>query len=155
AELLSMRRARLVALTLVITFGFMTSAHAASPADAQSEADFLARTNADRASAGLGSLQVSSDLVALARQHSSDMANSNSLYHTPNLGSVVQNWLKVGENVGRGTGGVATIQDAFMASPHHRENILDPAYTQAGVGVVWSGNMLYVTVQFRKPEYTY
>ncbi|HEV7686625.1 MAG TPA: CAP domain-containing protein, partial [Acidimicrobiia bacterium] len=41
---------------------------------------------------------------------------------------------------------------AFMNSPSHRENILDPAFTQLGVGVTFDGSKyLYVAVIFRQP----
>ena len=45
------------------------------------------------------------------------------------------------------------IQTAFMASPSHRENIVDPGFTQLGVGVTWDGKeYFYVAVIFRTPS---
>jgi hypothetical protein len=42
-----------------------------------------------------------------------------------------------------------------MASPSHRENILDPGFTQMGVGVTWDGKeYFYVAVIFRTPSST-
>jgi hypothetical protein len=43
---------------------------------------------------------------------------------------------------------VSAIHDAFMNSSEHRSIILDPDFTQVGVGVVSSGNLLYVTEIF-------
>jgi len=45
----------------------------------------------------------------------------------------------VGENIAWGTLGLATpkaIVQAWMASPEHRENILDPRYRNSGIGVL-------------------
>lgn len=146
-----MRRIVVAALTILLLAGVVTSAHAATPPDGQAESDFLSRTNADRAASGLAPLRLASDLVDLARRHSEDMAASDSIFHTPNLGGTVQNWQKVGENVGRGSA-VDVVENAFMASPTHRENILDGAYSETGIGVVWKDATLYVTVLFRQPK---
>src|SRR3954449_5018975 len=127
-----MRRIVLATLTLLLLAGVVTTAHAATPAEGQAETDFLSRTNADRAANGVGGLRVSSDLVDIARRHSADMAASNSIYHSTNLGGTIQNWQKIGENVGRGSA-VDVVQNAFMASPAHRENILDSAFTETGI----------------------
>src|SRR5207237_1010271 len=43
---------------------------------------------------------------------------------------------------------VQSIQDAFIASPHHYENLVDPVYNYVGIGVVDSGGKIYVTVDF-------
>src|SRR5205823_4546063 len=118
--------------------------------DPGSEGGFVARTNQERTSRGLGALAVADDLVAIARQHSQEMASSGRLYHNPNLGTQVQGWNAVGENVGTGPS-VDAVHVAFMNSPHHRDNILNSRYTQIGVGVVWSGNALWVTEVFRQP----
>ena len=45
---------------------------------------------------------------------------------------------EVGENIAWGTGSLATpraIVAAWMASPGHRANILDPHYRETGIGV--------------------
>ena len=111
-----MRRIVVAALTILLLAGVVTAAHAATGAEAGSESDFVSRTNSDRAAAGLAPLRVASDLVDIARRHSADMAASDSIYHSTNLGSTITNWQKIGENVGRGSD-VATVQNAFMASP--------------------------------------
>ena len=41
-----------------------------------------------------------------------------------------------------------------MASPAHRDNILDSDYTEFGIGVVASGGRLWVTEVFRQPMKT-
>ncbi len=57
-------------------------------------------------------------------------------------------WTKAGENVGRG-GTVDAVWDAFMASPSHAANVLDPAFTRIGVGVVRTPDgVLYTAHRF-------
>jgi hypothetical protein len=113
--------------------------------------DLTAMTNADRVSRGLRSLSTANDLQSLAQQRADEMARSGRLAHTTNLGSRVSGWQRLGENVGRGPK-LPDIETAFMNSPSHRENILDPAFTQLGVGVTFDGGKyLYVAVIFRQP----
>ena len=115
-------------------------------------ADLAAMTNADRGAAGLRPLASAGDLQSLAQSRANDMARSGALAHTTNLGSKVSGWKRLGENVGRGPN-LRDIETAFMASPSHRENILDPSFTQFGVGVTWDGKQyFYVAVIFRQPS---
>ncbi|MDQ1514547.1 MAG: hypothetical protein QOE80_377 [Actinomycetota bacterium] len=113
--------------------------------------DLTAMTNADRVSRGLRALSTAGDLQSLAQQRADEMARSGRLAHTTNLGSKVSGWQRLGENVGRGPK-LPDIETAFMNSPSHRENILDPAFTQVGVGMTFDGkDYLYVAVIFRQP----
>lgn len=124
------------------------SASVAGP-DIASEASFVRDTNAARAGQGLAALQVSGDLVSIARQHSQEMASRQQVYDDPAIGVEVQDWQAVGENAGTGPS-VAAVEQAFMASAPHRANILG-AYGDTGVGVVWAGSALWVTEVYRRP----
>ena len=107
------------------------------------------RVAAERRAAGREGLVVDADLVEVARRHSAAMASEGRLYHNPRLAEQVQEWVAVGENVGRG----ATVDDvhtALMASAQHRGEILDARFTGIGVGVVESGGVLWVTEVFRQ-----
>ena len=129
----------------------VTPAPALAAGDAGAESDFVARINSERASRGLPSLTVRSDLVGVARDHSQEMAASGDLYHNPNLGSDVKNWQRVAENVGVGYG-VSSLHGAFMDSTGHRANILDDRVTEIGVGVEVDGDgRIWVTQIFRLP----
>lgn len=75
------------------------------------------------------------------------MAADRSLRHSSWTGDN-QSRYRVAENVGMGPD-VRTVFDRFMASPSHRDNILNPRLTQVGVGVVAGGGSLWVTVDFR------
>jgi hypothetical protein len=127
------------------------SAVAAAPAFADpgsEEAQFLALTNQLRVSHGLNPLASYGGLVSIARYWSGNMAAAGAISHNMNLPNQVGGpWTKLGENVGTGWT-VQSIQDAFVASPHHYENLVDPVFNYVGIGVVDSGGKIYVTVDF-------
>lgn len=124
-----------------------------SPASADSglEADFVARVNQERAAKSLPALKVASDMTSAARAHSAVMRDADKLHHNPGLGSSVGGWRKIGENVGVG-GTVGAIHNALMDSDGHRRNILDPEWTDIGIGVVVHEGRIWVTQMFRAPK---
>lgn len=146
---------KVLALVAVLAGLAVSLVVSAAPAGASSEAyDFLSRVNASRQAHGLKPLAMKSDLVNVAYGWSKHMADNNTLAHNPNLTTQVKNWQAVGENVGVGPT-VKDIEDAFMASTHHRENILDPSYTEVGIATVRDANgQLWVTQDFRQPMTT-
>lgn len=146
-----LRRCLLVAATLLAIGGPLAVSRAEA---SETAADLTAMTNADRARLGLRPLATANDIQSLAQQRATEMARSGRLAHTSNLGTKVSGWKRLGENVGRGPN-LRDIQTAFMASPSHRENIVDPGFTQLGVGVTWDGKeYFYVAVIFRTPSST-
>jgi hypothetical protein len=120
----------------------------AAPAVAD-EASFVGHINALRASKGLGSLQVSGELTAVARGWSSHMAAAGSISHNPGLAhSVSADWRKLGENVGVGYD-VDSLWQAFVHSPAHYANLVDPDFGFVGVGDVWAADgRLFTTHDF-------
>jgi hypothetical protein len=150
AARLRARTPLVVALVLGLLLAPLASVTPAALADSGMEAQAVSQINAERTSRGLPALSTSGDLTSVARSWSATMADQNKLYHNPNLGSQVSGWQKVGENVGRGPS-VGAIHSGFMASDGHRKNILDPAYTQVGVGVVVKDGTVWVTQVFRQP----
>ena len=92
-----------------------------------------------RTSKGLAPLKRNDKLVGMARRQADRMAAKGSIYHNPSLGAEMTSsgldWQKAGENVGMGPD-VDIIEQAFLDSPHHYENIVDPAYDTIGIGVV-------------------
>src|SRR3954447_5944490 len=147
----------LVTLTLALTAGATAAAVAPASAFASTydlEAQFVAKMNAARQASGMAPYSVASDLIAVARNHSAQMASQQSLYHNPGLTTQVQNWQAVGENVGEGPS-VSDIHTAFMNSPEHRANVLDHDFTQVGVGVsVDKNGIIWVTEASGKPMYS-
>jgi Cysteine-rich secretory protein family len=124
----------------------------ARPAGASAaESSLVSRINSARAAAGLPALRVSSDLTSYARSHSAAMMRAGTLYHTSSFSKICC-WRSIAENIGTGSS-VSSISTAFMASPTHRGNILDPSKRQVGVGVaVASNGILWVTEIFRQPS---
>ena len=118
------------------------------PAPGAAEADFVARINQLRTSRGLGALSVDPELTAQARQWAATMAGAGHIYHSSDLSlGITANWQKLGENVGVG-GDVGSLFQAFVNSPTHYANLVDPSFTRVGVGVVLAGDRLYTTHRF-------
>lgn len=78
------------------------------------------------------------------------MARTGVLEHNPDLSGQVTGWRSLAENVGYG-GDEQSVHRALMNSSGHRANILDPRFTQIGIGVAWSGGRVWVTQVFREP----
>jgi hypothetical protein len=140
-------------LAIVVVFLTMAGVLVATDgtAHASSAGAFVSDTNSARNSHGISGLSVASDLTAVAQRHARAMANSQTLYHNSSLGSDVCCWRSIGENVGEGAN-ESQIENAFMNSAPHRENILGSEYTQIGVGTATDSNgTLWVDEVFRQP----
>ena len=111
------------------------------------EAAFVAKINELRAGKGLAPLQVNANLVEKARAWSAGMAAAGKIWHSTLSDGVTENWKKLGENVGMG-GSVDGLHRAFVNSPHHYENLVDPAFGHVGIGIVMNGSTIYVTQVF-------
>jgi len=131
--------------------------------DADAERQFLRLANQARAQAGLPALQMDEGLSRAARAHAVAMVAQQQLSHQlPGEPSLVQRLAATcalhldhaGENVAY-AGSIEQAQDGLMHSPPHRENLLNPAYNLAGMGVVWSGFVLYVAQDFGHALPTY
>jgi uncharacterized protein YkwD len=111
------------------------------------EQDFVNRINALRASLGLGSLRINSELLSKARNWSQRQADSGSIFHSTLTDGVSQNWQSLGENVGMGPD-VVSIHNALVASPRHYQNLVDPRFTEVGIGVIRQNGIIYVSQVF-------
>jgi len=137
-----------VLLAGLAVLGFVGAARAQA---ADTEQAFASRIASERAGRGLGSLTPAADLQAVARRHAQRMADRGEPYHNPNLGSEVDGWEIVAENVGVGDS-VDIIHAAFMQSTTHRDNILNAQVTELGVGVVITSDArIWVVEIFRRP----
>jgi uncharacterized protein YkwD len=120
----------------------------ALPDPGAAEGDFVARINQLRASRGLGTLTVDPELTAVARQWAATMAGQGRIFHASDLSQGVSaDWQKLGENVGVGND-VPRLFQAFVDSPSHLANLVDPSFTRVGVGVVNAGGRLYTAHRF-------
>lgn len=126
----------MVAQLLAPSVGGVAGAQDGWTISADDEAAYVASINAARADEGLSPLVVDPNMTAAARDWSIWMVEHNSLQHAEEIATgAPTDWMKVGENVGRGPA-VPVVWDAFLASPAHKANVLDPVYSLVGVGVV-------------------
>ena len=132
----------------------------AATACAQTTADSAARqifalTNQDRAAQGLPALQWSPALARGAEAHAQIMVQEPALSHQyPGEPPLVVRARQAGvrfqtvaENIASGWS-ADQINTAWMSSPSHRENILDPRLNALGVAVVRRGGQLYAVEDF-------
>lgn len=142
-------------LALLATVGGLTLAQTTASAlgsTTEVEQQFFDLLNAERAAHGKGPLARDPGLDAVARSWSGQMSADNTLKHRPDLaaqiGGVEPAWQRGGENVGTG-GEVQALHNAFVASKGHFDNIVGD-WNRLGVGVVISGNRIWVTFNFLK-----
>ena len=138
---------RKVVFGLILALGvslFPSGAHADTVSD---EAAFVAKINDLRTSKGLPALQVNDNLVAKARSWAAGMAAAGRIWHSTLSDGITADWQKLGENVGMG-GSVDGLHAAFVASPHHYENLVDPDFGYVGIGIATSGSTIYVSEMF-------
>lgn len=108
----------------------------------------LCLLNAERERHGLTRLIEDDSLRAAADAHSLDMARRDYFEHDTPEG--VKPWMRiartgyratlVGENLAWGEKGMSTparAMELWMASPGHRDNLLEPRYTQVGIGLAF------------------
>ncbi|OII65131.1 hypothetical protein BJP40_17920 [Streptomyces sp. CC53] len=119
----------------------------AGAAPAGTAADHVRRVvdlaNAERARTGCPALRVNSRLQRAAQAHADDMARRNYYQHdTPEgrdagdrMRKAGYRWSTWGENIHRGPKDPAAAMRDWMNSPGHRENILNCAFRDIGVGV--------------------
>lgn len=85
------------------------------------------------------------DLLAQAAAgHAQDMARLNFFSHTSPEGGTLTDrvnasgyaWQRLGENLAAGHTSVAAVVDAWLASPDHCANMMNPLFTEMGVSCV-------------------
>ena len=109
-------------------------------------------TNESRGRFGVPKLRLNRELSAIARRHSMAMARRGELFHTTSAEAAAHlqgiDWHIWGENVGFTPQDVTSMQQAFMDSPPHRDNILNREFRQVAIGTVRVDGTLWVTVFF-------
>jgi len=125
------------------------------------EGRLITLMNQSRAKAGLRPLQPSRLLGEVARAHSREMSAGDFFSHTSPTGwgpmerleRAGYAWKAFGENIGCGEDSPEKILLSWMNSSDHRENVLDPAYTEVGIGLVRGGKCrTYWTALFARPR---
>jgi uncharacterized protein YkwD len=136
-----------------------------TPQQAAAEQSLLTLLNQHRAAAGARPLSLNRTLSLASRQHSCDMFQHHNLDHTGSdgsspfqrMGAVGVTYNHAGENIGMTDGyaltdGVNLTDKDMMAEPltdgNHHWNIVNPAYTQVGLGIIYANGQVWLTEDF-------
>lgn len=112
--------------------------------------------NEQRQRYGRRPLKPSKRLRLAARAHAREMARRGILAHDIDLpwwrrlyNAVGRRTFRtIGENVARGQDTPAEVVIAWMRSPEHRENILNPDFTHVGLAIAYRGRDEYWAQEF-------
>ena len=154
------RKAAIAAVwvTLCLLGGSATASAAAdcgsatlSSQGANKVAQTVCEINAQRAAHGVAPLRWNAQLGTAAARMATDMVQRNFLSHVTPDGMTLATRLALvgftrrqfldsaGENLGWADDGLATPElmvAAWLTSPEHRQNMLDPGFNEMGIGVV-------------------
>lgn len=165
-------------ITALLSFGTQTGALSTvikhpdgkvlSYATSMSIGGLLSDTNTKRTQNGVASLHLNSKLDAAAQAKANDMASRNYWSHNTPEGNPPwifvtaqkYSYQKLGENLAAGFGDEQSTINGWMASPPHKENLLDPAFTDVGFGFANNSNytsagggpMTIVVAFYGKPQ---
>jgi hypothetical protein len=168
----------IAAISVLLVFGGQSGALASAAlrhpgsrvlayATGMSVSGLLADTNAARAANGVAALGLNSQLSAAAQAKANDMASRNYWSHNTPEGNPP--WIfddaqgyayqKLGENLAAGFSDEQAAINGWMASPPHRENLLDPVFVDVGFGFAnnpdytsaGGGPMTIVVAHYGKP----
>ncbi|PND18096.1 hypothetical protein CN934_29680 [Ensifer sp. MMN_5] len=131
-------------------------------------AQALSLVNAARKQHGLNPLQSTEILNSAAQAHAQDMLQRNYYSHTSPEGETISDryrdrggsrWKKVAENIARCIGcpavpsasRVADLQDGWMNSPSHRQNILAKGLESFGFGIIGESDRQFAVQTFAGP----
>ncbi|MCX7710548.1 MAG: SafA/ExsA family spore coat assembly protein [Clostridia bacterium] len=124
------------------------------------ENEVIRLVNAERSKNGLPPMKANWELSRVARYKSQDMLNKGYFSHTsPTYGSPFKmmetfgiRFSAAGENIAMGQRTAQEVMTGWMNSPGHRANILNPSYTEIGVGLAKNAQgRNYWTQMFIKP----
>ena len=156
-------------ILLVVLLTLATSSSQTPPApavhfDPAGEAQLVTLINQARSAQGLPPLTVDERLTKAARKHSELMMQTGQLSHDvegePPLQIRIANQNLpadgVSENIAYNNRTIEAAHDGLMHSPPHRAAILSSDYDYVGVGVLRTGDEIYVTEDFahKLPEYS-
>jgi hypothetical protein len=146
---------RFIAVVLLLCSGAEARLRAQGPSVA--EQYLFQAANAERAQRGLPTLRWDASLYRAAHGHAQQMAARESISHQypgePELAdrgkTAGAKFSVIAENVAEAQTAVR-IHDAWMNSPGHRENLLDPRVDAVGISVLQRGGQLYAVQDFER-----
>lgn len=115
--------------------------------------DILALCNEQRKKEGVAALETDAELSDSALIRASEISTDGNFNHIRPDGSGCFTVIKgeysfAGENLARGKNDAAEIVSAWMASPDHKKNIMNPDFTRAGIAFIKSGDLYYYVMLF-------
>lgn len=121
------------------------------------------RTCGDQQFGAAPELRWNAQLAAAALAHSLDMARRNYFRHRGKDGSQVGDrarhqgyaWRRIGENIATGQGSAESVMSAWLSSPQHCVNIMQPGFTEMGAAYAvnpGSDTTIYWTQVFGTPR---
>ena len=129
-----------VSISLAVAFLFSTQIAFASEINQDNLINLI---NQERNTRGIGSLKINADLNQAAGLKSKDMINRDYFDHYAYglspwdfISMSGYNYLYAGENLAMDFNTSEGIVKAWMNSPAHRDNILNPDFTDTGLGIV-------------------
>ncbi len=138
----------LIAFQLVLNLGTKTFPRVLGYAANISPSEVIRLTNVQRQAMGLGALTENTSLNSAALAKGQDMLAKGYWAHFAPDGTTPWGFFQnfgykyryAGENLARDFGDAGSAVSAWMNSPTHKENILNPNYREIGIGVV-EGNL--------------
>lgn len=152
------RTLQILAMLIVLFFSLLY-APLAQTAEVSLDAEAVQITlNQDRVSYGLAPLAGNSLLAAAAAAKAQDILSRDYFAHTSPSGEKPWDFINeagykygfAGENLALNYTSAFELQNDFMDSPAHRENLLSPLFSEVGIAVVegeYQGQHAVITVQ--------
>lgn len=130
--------ARIIGI-VALAIAMLIPASPVSATEIDDEAAFVELINGLRSARGLPTLLVHPELIEPSRDWAEHLADNEDLVHAEDLTTGVSvYWVKMGENIGTASvGQTDQLFSAFVDSPTHLENLLDPEFEYIGVGVFY------------------
>jgi uncharacterized protein YkwD len=136
----------IAALAAVLALSGVLTSCETTAGDRQLSIDLI---NLSRGQNGVRPVVANGQLNTKADLWASQMRDRCQISHSRLADGAPSGWQKLGENVGRG-GNISQVHVAYLNSPGHRRNILDPAFNQVGTAAVYgncNGHRMVFTVQ--------
>ena len=129
-----------VTISLIVAFLFSTQIAFASEIN---QSNLINLINQERTGRGVPALKIDIDLNQAASLKSKDMINRSYFDHYAYglspwdfIKNAGYNYLYAGENLAMDFETSEGVVKAWMSSPTHRDNILNPDFTETGLGIV-------------------
>lgn len=144
-----MRRFLMLILVSMLIMGHVPIGAGSYPKAIAVRTDLWDRLNDERAARGLTRLKWNGRLSEAATAWSRKMSKSGNFRHS-DLQRLLGPYNYVGENIAKGNISAGSLHLGWMGSPPHRDTMLSPGFTEAGIGIWCSNGVAWATVNFAR-----